>query len=406
MMLVLSLLVGATSVVAQDKKPTPPKDIARGTLKSLDENVIPAILANDPGSFLASITPIIERAKPRQLAAIEKYGKAAGAGSIQGRFADLVLQQVEQGTFNMGRKPSTAIALYLTDELVSRVNGGIQQLKTHPVMSDPLAVPEDWQDSEQLFWEVHVFKNEFLNARQMVQFGVQVLSPHLKQIEKSNDPAQMKVAQSLERLTQDLPATYREMREREMEMRLIRFNKSSKELHAPGDFEKHLTAAMCMELDAERLIEFFRDEQQEPSKRVALNDPKLPETIMTMVKNGRQVGDHISYKAILLRSGMHYWLRGRYGQGPLAFGLLKSPESMNSTYAMEGLYMPKQRPRPISIYHGGESSQPGYDRRHFYTWAVEYRPLIKEAGYKDKSRSAGIEVISAQSQGSDTGTFW
>ncbi len=399
----IALILFSSMVSAQqdqdDSKTT--KDIPRGTLRALDEFVIPAMRSGNVEVFMNTITPIIERSQRGQLDAVEDYCESKGVGSVKSQFADLVLLQIEQGQVDLNSKHDLTLAIYLADELARKVEAGINQLNTHDVMLDPMTVPDDWQLSEQLFWEVHVFKNEFSNAQRLVDFGVAVLKPHFRRVNKSGDAEMLAVFEKVDKLSKTLPKTFREMIEREAEMRLIRFNRSVKQLHANGDFEKLLIAAMSVELDSESLSELFRENDPESFTRPALQDPQLPKTIQQTVKNAREVGDDVSLKAILLRSGLHYWLRGRYGEGQLANGLLKSPEAMNSRLAMEGLYMPKQRPKPISDYHDNESSEPGYDRRHYYTWAVEHRPLMKEAGY-----GRDYDSVSRTTSARATGKFW
>ena len=384
-----------------DKANALSKNIPRGTLKQVDEMVIPAMRANRNDVFMASMSDIIDRCNRKQLDAVEEYCEAKGVGSVRERFGNLAILQIEQGQINLNTKLDLTLAVYLADELARKVETGLELLDKHQVMTDPLEVPDDWQRSEQLFWETHVFRNEFLNAQRLVDYGVAVLKPHFRRANKSGDAETLSVFHRVDKLAQDLPKTFREMVEREAEMRLMRFTRSQKQLLAGGDFETLLVAAMCMELDAEKLTELFRENSSDSFTRVALQDPNLPKTVQKKWKEGREVGDDVSLKAILLRSGLHFWLRGRYGEGQLANGLLKSPEAMTSTLAMEGLYMPKQRPKPISNYHDAESSEPGYDRRHYYTWAVEHRPLIE-----NRTRNSGATSVNDVTSARVTGRFW
>ena len=48
--------------------------------------------------------------------------------------------------------------------------------------------------------------------------------------------------------------------------------------------------------------------------------------------NGREALDLLE-KSRLLYTGLHWWLRGRYGKGTDGFGLLKSPAAMKSEQA-------------------------------------------------------------------------
>lgn len=400
---ITTFAIGSSFAQAQNQPldETAADNLPRGTVKKLDELIVPAMKANRNDVFMASITPIIERSDRDQLKSIEAYCFAQGAGSVRERFGNLALLQIEQGLVRIDTKHDLTLAVYLADELANKVEKGLAKLQQHDVMSDPLEVPDDWQHSEQLFWETHVYRNEFVNAQNLVDYGVAVLKPHFRRANKSGDAEMLSVFERVDKLAKVLPQTYQSMVEREAEMRLIRFSRSHKKLMAGGDFETLLVAAMCVELDSEKLNELFQHSSPDSLTRAALKDPTLPKTVHQMVRQARQVEDNISHKAILLRSGLHYWLRGRYGEGQLAGGLLKAPEAMTSALAMEGLYMPKIRPKPISRYHDIETSEPGYDRRHYYTWAVEHRPLIEERNSYSRSRNER-DITSART----TRKFW
>ncbi len=384
-----------------DNKQEKKSSLRRGTIKILDEEVIPAIKSGDDAYFLQAMAPIIQKATNKQLAEIDLHCQFAGIDSVKTRFADVVLEQVERGNHDLIKKINLSIALYLADELSRKVDDLLQQVSQHVVMRDPLVVSDDWKISEQMFWETHVFNNEFLNAQSFVDFGVAVLKPHYRRIQKSESAESIAILKKIEELIAKVPAAHREMLERDAELRWKRFEASHTRLLNPGDFETLLTSAMCVELDSEKLKEIFAKIQPGDFARPALNDPDLPKNISDMVDSARLVGDQIARKAILLRSGLHYWLRGRYGNGPLAFGLLKSPDSMDSPASMEGLYMPKVRPNAISNTETGEAYSPGFERRHYYTWAVEYRPLLRDAS--NGSSTESVSEITGAKAGSK---FW
>ena len=102
-----------------------------------------------------------------------------------------------------------------------------------------------------------------------------------------------------------------------------------------------------------------------------------------------------------ISNGLHYWVRGRYGAGSLTGGLVKATNATDSISSMELLSMPKLRDKPISSYHSEEETTPGYDRRHHYTWAAEYRPARTVQG-KTTSSSVSNTTNSSGSVRSET----
>ena len=161
-----------------------------------------------------------------------------------------------------------------------------------------------------------------------------------------------------------------------MNLRLVRFDRSKVELASKKGFKTQFTAAMCMELDGELLLEFLK--KNEKPKIDSLAQSGLSEKIEKALKNSRKKHGELAEKARLFRNGLHYWLRGRYGAGAEVFGLMKLPSAMDSELEMQALYMPRKRPMPISAYHKASSN--GYERRHLLTWAAEFLPVVEAMG--------------------------
>ena len=156
---------------------------------------------------------------------------------------------------------------------------------------------------------------------------------------------------------------------------------------------------MCQERDGQVLIEYL-SKTPFPSRR-ALQQPALADTIQETLDDSHKKNGELAAKAQLFRNGLYYWQRGRYGNGPLKLGMLKHKQAMNTPFQMEALYMPLERPWPISAYHEPTESTDGYERRHLYTWAAEYRPFRKtiESGPPSaEGSSTKIEVLDSSTR--------
>jgi hypothetical protein len=142
------------------------------------------------------------------------------------------------------------------------------------------------------------------------------------------------------------------------------------------NFEERLCAAYALENNVRMILEFLDTIPADKIEFDPLKKEELRAEVNEMLAKGRENGKDVMEKSILFRRGSHWWLRARYGSGPLNGGLLKAPEAVASPDAMVGLYMPKSPNKPINNYWSSDDYAPGYERRHHYNWAVERRDRL------------------------------
>ena len=351
-----------------------------GKISKLVKNeIIPAMTAGDDVAFLNAAMPILSMIKPDVLGALEEVTAEHGLESIQSRFVDLVLTEAEQG-----RNPKSVVADFKTsrivfDGLLWKLNEFADDTLSHEVMSDPVSVPNGFHESERFFWDLHVLHNQYLNIVRSIPLGHEILIQHKNRLTRQNEWEQLNLdlASARARLVQ----SQAKFKERAAALRLQRFKISYDVLlnDEIADFEHKLTSTMELGQDGSVLLSFL---ENNPANLTidSLREAGLEAKIQSMLQEGRQAAGDIAEKSVLFRNGLHYWTRGRYGSGPQVYGLVKHRDAMDSVEAMEALYMPAERKLPISNYHSEEESVPGYDRRHYYTWAAEYRPIVERTG--------------------------
>ena len=368
---------GVSQTHGQESKPLPKKII-----RQVVEQVVPAIQSNDEILFLNASIGLIESSRPEELAAIDELCREQGVEPLQKYFADLVLEKAAQGINPRIAISDLDMSKIVFDGLLRQMGEFEKSLADHIVMEEPLAVPSDFQESEEVFWEIHVLHNEFDNLAKKIQLGHAILSQHQIKLRRKNEGQLL--AEKLVTLEEQLTDKYNEIAGRAADLRLQRFNSAHAALSDPAskdDFELMLTSAMSLEQDGSVLTAFLEDKGVDSGKvpsRDSLKVEGLREQVETMLVSGRKSAGDVAVKANLFRNGLHYWLRGRYGAGPEVNGLVKAPGVTQSAVAMEMLYMPKEMEKPISMFHSEEETTPGYERRHYYTWAAEYRPVVKE----------------------------
>jgi len=369
LMAVLSMSWGHL-IMAQDVNEAKP--LSKKTLRTVDK-IIPAIRHRNENEFLELSMPLIKSSKPEQLKAIDLMCLDRGVATVSEWFTALVVDKTLQGIdpvqATKNRKMARVVLFGVADDLEDFE----QSLAEHVVMQNPQEVSADFQKSEKLFWDIHVLHNEFDNNSKKLQLANTLLKRHGKTLKRQDDGEAL--FQRFADIESQLEEKYKDINERAAELRLQRFRASHQVLTAEenqDDFELMLTSAMALEQDGQVLASFFKD--NDSITRESLLAENLSDEISSMLASGRKAGGDVTKKANLFRNGLHYWVRGRYGAGPLTGGLVKAPNATDSMGAMELLAMPKMRDKPISSYHPDEETTPGYDRRHHYTWAAERRP--------------------------------
>ena len=352
---------------------TPKIELTRKMADQLDNQIIPAIQADDENRFLTLAMPILQSSKPESLRAINRHCELAGVGSMSDRFVDHVLILVEQGETSLQSLKDPRTAKVVAERIVEKLNEFYQVALEHHVLQDPLVVPDEFQASEEMFWNIHVLHNEFSNAGVHAKFASTILEQ--KALRKSEEGQQLKT--DLADVEKRLTNCFNAIEQRAAELRLKRFTTVQSKLGAEYDFETRLTSAMALEQDGQVLTHYLANSPA--LTRPALMEVGLAEKVKTELESGREAAGDVATKANLFRNGLHYWTRGRYGSGPLVRGLVKSKDASRSKAAMEALYMPRVRNKPISDFYDEEQSAPGFDRRHYYTWAAEHRPLVKRS---------------------------
>ena len=370
--------------------------LANKVKKSLDEVVFPAMEARDLDTFFHSFGAILTGKNPSTVQAIESYATSQGVGSPLDFLVDVKLMRVEQGIDSTNENLGVDSTMYIVAGINRRAENFFKTVKQLPIIQDPTAIPESWLDSRDMFWDTHVQKNEFTNYENILKYGQTLLNAIRPRLKKADARHQDEVAQfglNLEKFQK----LRNELTEAETVGRLTRCRRSTKELQTDdSDFESRLIAAMNIAIDTESLLPNLESGQS--FSRAELADAgKTATEIREELAELEQEHGKLIEQATLFRGGSHWWLRGRYGRGAMADGMLKTKHALKSEDAMNALYMPRQRPEPDSNFigsEGEEETQPFYKRRHYYTWELEYRPIVSET---TRSKTRSVERNSSRS---------
>ena len=376
--------------------------LPRAARVQLENNLLPALQSGNFPRFIDAMETLVGRQEPETVIAVDNFCQSAGIGTLKGHVTEIFVRSIEQGLSIQRKGMPPAFVEYVVSGVMEAVDLELQEVDDHALMQDPLTLPLDWRDAEQLFWEVHVWRNRFINLNQMVSVADMLQQPMRARAARGKDEATTERLLKSVEMVQRVRSKYKELCEREAELRILELAKAEEVLRLKPDFESQLNAAFVLEMHAGALDEFFRENPADKLERESLREPNVITECTELVASGREHGKDVIAKAVLLRVGAHWWLRGRYGVGTMANGLLKPPGAMKSQDLMFGLFMPKKRPQAIGYVDdetGSESS--GYDRRHYYTWAVERR----DVGVNRSSRFGPAETTEKVT-GSDASHFY
>ena len=370
--------------------------------RDLDQVIFPAMKQGDAETFYDAFGPILINKDSDTVERIESYASASGLDSPLDYMIELKLMRIEQGIDSAHEKLAMKPTMLMLAGINRTVTDFLQTVSDHALMQDPITVPDDWKSGRDLFWSSHVLKNEFSNYEKALLYGSELLATVRPRLKNADARDREQVEQFVELLNR-FPIASNDLHEAEAVARLMRFERSADQMIVSKDFRDRLIAAMSIELDSEFLIPFLTS-RSSFSRSELNNAAEVLESVQDKVGEFRTSNSTLLRQASLFRSGSHWWLRGRYGRGALADGLLKTKDAVEKSAAMNALYMPRERPIPEDNFIGTASSdttKPYYKRRHYYTWALEYRPLLSDRSRDVKRRRIPSLEQSIQDESSD-----
>ena len=378
--------------------------------RQLDGEVLPALSNANKEAFFQAYGDILERASRELVDAIEQYAQDQKLESPLAYYVGLVIEEIERGNMETSREVSLDETDYFFTGVNARLQSFVAGVNKHPFMEAKIEVPESWKSAQDLFWKAHIINNEFLNNNRVIEYGNQLLSSSANRIKASSSETLKNSVLEFKRLKEQIRLLETDLAERAAEARLVRLERSVAELPTYKTFKQRFIAAMNIELDSEKLVPFLKNRSS--YKREALNRPKLIEEIEFSLAKVRAQESELLEKARLFREGAHAWMRGRYGMAELGNGLLKPKEAIRSRDKMVALYMPRSRPVPYDNFIGSpntspEMAEPVYKRRHYYTWALEYRPILSSYTQETiKHDASSSEIVSTGKKNWNNGTFF
>jgi hypothetical protein len=380
----VALTVLGCSAALMAAEPTVGDELTKADRKAITEELVPAVRLGDLAAVTRSGTVLSGRLKPAQRAEVDRMLAENGLPPLADLVTDARFQLIELGLVKSASAVPPQEALILLATLKARTEKLLAKGNEHPAFEK--TAPTTLDDFEKLFWSMHVFANQMESAARFCDFaqGLKATAEKFKPKGKTNDTSDVAVLQTdWTKIKSDLAALWERFALQDRDLRVARLTLADKVLTESKDVGERLLAALAVDMDGELLPALLEKDLSFPPEQ----RQKLVETI-DHARTG--AGRELLQKSRLLFTGLHWWLRGRYGVGTVGGGLLKDTAALKSPDVMFGLLMPINPPNPTAP--GAREPVPLVDRRHHYLWQFETRELTGNLTQRSTSQTKFVPI--------------
>ena len=341
--------------------------IPRNVKLELDSRFIPAYRTGNLETVVFSGALIANQVGGALYGEIDTYLEEQNIGSLGSVLARARFTLLTQ---NRAVKPeATAKELLLTvphfqNEVQQVIDGELRPL----IMQDEAEPPATLKDLEEALWNVHIYKNDLTNLDRTAILAAQtvrtvLLSGQVKPIDRD------KLSFDFVSARNQVIDENENRLDHEMALRVTRVRLAKNVLDTSAELDQRLQAAFAMDQDLKIIRDFVEHQRKGLFPRVPT--PNLDLIEQTVVSAERE-NQQLFMTANQFFTGLHWWIRGRYGKGVAANGLLKGEHVKQNPAAGFALSMPRNRTLPTDPFAEDNSERSPYvARRHENTWSWE-----------------------------------
>lgn len=365
-------------------------------LRELESNFLPAWRQGDNLTVLASLGKVIQRMSDDQVVELDELLADDQMPKSAQILVEARLALLRQGMEKQLPKPGLRELLLTLDNIDKEIHKVLDEVKVHGEDLEKTTGNESFEEYESLIWDSHVIEQKLESSITLTKYASFVLKAKERYLKKELEPQQRDILEKdFEGLGEQLAETLKEVNERETLVRITRLKFANNTLADSKNLKDRYLATWALETDG-RLVREALAAGQPDFKSAMLNDPDLLTDISQQVKDGVELaGEKLIEKSGLLFTGLHWWMRGRYGMGSEAHGLLKSAQAVTSDAALFPLYMPEETPVPTGRY-SQSGAIPEVDRRHNYIWEWEYRKVTASSSSRSSSSTSRRQTSGTQ----------
>lgn len=153
----------------EESRKTEFSKLSRAVRVLCQNKLIPALESKAHLPLLAAAESLVMKHPPEMVEAVEQYCQNMGHGALSEKVADAIAQMINQRLPMNTQAWKPVFTEYVAEGLDNGIKLELEDFDKHPIMQDPLTLPEDWNEADQLFWNIHVWENRFRNTDQIVR---------------------------------------------------------------------------------------------------------------------------------------------------------------------------------------------------------------------------------------------
>ncbi len=384
------LMVACATIAVENSAAQVPKK----HLRELESNFLPAWRQGDNLTILTSLGKVVQRMSDDQVVELDKLFADDQMPKSAQILVEARLHLLQHGLEKKLPKPGLRELLLTLDNIDAEIQMVLEEVKLHGEKLEAATGNESFEEYESLIWDTHVLEQKIGASITLAEYAVFVRKIRDRFLRRELEPQQREILEKdYAVLGEELAETLKELGERETLVRITRLKFANNILANSDSLKDRYLATWALETDGRLVREDLTGEESDFSSP-ALNDPNLLTQLNEQVKAGAELaGEELIKKSGLLFTGLHWWMRGRYGMGTEAYGFLKSDKAVTSDAALFPLYMPEKTPIPTSRY-SQSGAIPEIDRRHNYIWEWEYREVVSSRTTRTKDKVTDRRVTS------------
>jgi hypothetical protein len=372
-LVLLSLLIDLSSVRQIQAA------IPRNVKVELDQRLIPAYRTGNLEIVVISGAMIVNQVGGTVNAEIDEYLATQGIEALgvvlaSSRFSLLVQNKVVKPA---ATKKELLITVPHFQAEVEKVISGELRPAIMKAVDGAAIKPTEFVEFERALWDLHVYKNDLVNLGRTAEMAGRTAQLVLQNA-RLNAVERKTLSFDFQAVRQIIEAEAEKRLTREMSLRERRIELALGILGDSKSLKARLQAAFAMDQDVKIIRAFV--EQQRKGNFAGVPVPKLGE-LEGSVAIARGTHRELFRSADQLYTGLHWWLRGRYGKGIAANGLLKGEHVKKVPASGFALRMPRDRAKasdPFAVE--SELASPYVGRRHEYIWSWENGGIKMEYG--------------------------
>ena len=372
-LVLLSLLIDLSSVRQIQAA------IPRNVKVELDQRLIPAYRTGNLEIVVISGAMIVNQVGGTVNAEIDEYLATQGIEALgvvlaSSRFSLLVQNKVVKPA---ATKKELLITVPHFQAEVEKVISGELRPAIMKAVDGAAVKPTEFVEFERALWDLHVYKNDLVNLGRTAEMAGRT-AQFVLQNARLSDNERKTLSFDFQAVQQTIEAEAEKRLTREMSLRERRIELALGILGDSKSLKARLQAAFAMDQDVKIIRAFV--EQQRKGNFAGVPVPKLGE-LEGSVAIARGTYRELFRSADQLYTGLHWWLRGRYGKGIAANGLLKGEHVKKVPASGFALRMPRDRAKasdPFAVEN--ELASPYVGRRHEYIWSWENGGIKMEYG--------------------------